>query len=136
MSDPDVLPSVVRPGPTIKHKRRHTVPRPSTMKEITGGRWTKGEDDQLRRAVKQYGEGDWERLSLEVFDGRRTAVQCIHRWTKVRTVNTVESDPGLGRADHRLLTLGRERRCFARGRRLGRGLRRRTASSSSASTLV
>jgi hypothetical protein len=42
-------------------------------------RWTTFEDQQLRRAIEIYGEGNWVAISKEV--AGRTPQQCLHRWT-------------------------------------------------------
>lgn len=45
------------------------------------GRWSSEEDDQLRRIVPFYGEKQWRKISLHMKG--RTAIQCLHRWTKI-----------------------------------------------------
>lgn len=47
------------------------------------GRWTKEEDIKLRSAVAAVGAKNWKRISQEFLDGRRSDVQCLHRWNKV-----------------------------------------------------
>lgn len=47
------------------------------------GRWTKEEDAKLRSAVAAVGAKNWKRISIEFLDGRRSDVQCLHRWNKV-----------------------------------------------------
>jgi hypothetical protein len=47
------------------------------------GRWTKDEDAKLRAAVAAVGAKNWKRISQEFLDGRRSDVQCLHRWNKV-----------------------------------------------------
>ena len=49
----------------------------------SGGRWTKDEDKRLKEGVKQVGAKNWMRISLEYLGGKRTDVQCLHRWQKV-----------------------------------------------------
>jgi len=44
------------------------------------GRWSKDEDEQLRKAVEAIGPKNWRRISTEFLQGKRSGVQCIHRW--------------------------------------------------------
>jgi hypothetical protein len=44
-------------------------------------RWSEEEDMALVQAVGIYGEGNWS-LIAAVFDGKRNADQCLHRWTR------------------------------------------------------
>ena len=44
-------------------------------------KWSKEEDDALRKAVKLYGAKGWKQISQLLPD--RTDVQCLHRWQKV-----------------------------------------------------
>ena len=50
---------------------------------LGGGKWTKAEDAQLCQAVKAVGPKNWRRISAEFLQGRRSDVQCLHRWQKV-----------------------------------------------------
>ena len=50
---------------------------------INGGRWTKDEDELLTVAVQGIGPRNWKRISKEYMEGKRTDVQCLHRWNKV-----------------------------------------------------
>ena len=47
------------------------------------GRWSKDEDEQLRKAVEAIGPKNWRRISTEFLQGKRSDVQCLHRWQKV-----------------------------------------------------
>ncbi len=49
----------------------------------TGGRWNKTEDSKLRAAVNELGPRNWKKISMVAFGGKRTDVQCLHRWQKV-----------------------------------------------------
>ena len=42
-----------------------------------------GEDDLLRKTVKEHGAKNWKFISLTAFANTRTDVQCLHRWQKV-----------------------------------------------------
>jgi Myb-like DNA-binding domain len=45
------------------------------------GKWTAGEDNMLRAAVKEFGGKYWKKIAERLHD--RTDVQCLHRWQKV-----------------------------------------------------
>ena len=49
-------------------------------KAINRGRWTKEEDEKLRKLVEIHGE-IWDFISSHYSD--RADVQCQHRWNKV-----------------------------------------------------
>ncbi|CAM9558382.1 unnamed protein product, partial [Heterosigma akashiwo] len=44
-------------------------------------KWTPEEDAKLEQIVKQYGAKNWKKVSELL--GKRTDVQCLHRWNKV-----------------------------------------------------
>ena len=55
-----------------------------------GGRWSKLEDDRLRRAIETSEEmlagakhPNWTKIAKTTFDSSRTATQCQSRWEKV-----------------------------------------------------
>ncbi|GBG26897.1 Transcription factor MYB3R-4 [Hondaea fermentalgiana] len=48
-----------------------------------GGRWTREEDAKLREGVTAIGATKWKKISEEYLGGRRSDVQCLHRWQKV-----------------------------------------------------
>ena len=48
-----------------------------------GGRWTKEEDAKLRKGVQAIGATKWKKISEQFLNGRRSDVQCLHRWQKV-----------------------------------------------------
>ena len=58
-------------------------PRKAINPSLGGGKWTKAEDAQLCQAVKAVGPKNWRRISAEFLQGRRSDVQCLHRWQKV-----------------------------------------------------
>lgn len=49
----------------------------------SGGRWTVGEDAALRAGVNEVGAKNWRTISLKYLKGKRSDVQCLHRWQKV-----------------------------------------------------
>ncbi len=48
---------------------------------IKNGKWSEEEDEQLKTLVKTYGCKNWKRVAEEM--PTRSAVQCLHRWTKI-----------------------------------------------------
>jgi len=64
---------------SARSKRKSSEP----TGEGGSGRWTKEEDAKLRSAVAAVGAKNWKRISQEFLDGRRSDVQCLHRWNKV-----------------------------------------------------
>ena len=54
------------------------------------GKWNTQEDRALKKLVEELGSScNWERVSIDLFAGRHTAVQCQARWNKVRWVPLV-----------------------------------------------
>ena len=41
------------------------------------------QDELLRQAVRQMNGKNWKRVSQIAFKGRKSDVQCLHRWQKV-----------------------------------------------------
>ena len=48
-----------------------------------GGKWTAEEDQKLRMGVNAIGPTKWKKISEDYLDGKRSDVQCLHRWQKV-----------------------------------------------------
>mmetsp|Transcript_10981 Transcript_10981/g.19392 ORF Transcript_10981/g.19392 Transcript_10981/m.19392 type:complete len:746 (-) Transcript_10981:167-2404(-) len=51
--------------------------------DSASGRWSKEEDEQLRKAVGDLGARNWKRIASNYLGDKRTDVQCLHRWQKV-----------------------------------------------------
>ena len=66
-----------------KAPRRRKVKEGGSTTTSGGGRWSKDEDEQLRKAVEAIGPKNWRRISTEFLQGKRSDVQCLHRWQKV-----------------------------------------------------
>jgi len=69
-----------------KPKTQRRKRKPNTAKSDDGsggGRWSKDEDEQLKKAVEAIGPKNWRRISKDFLGGRRSDVQCLHRWQKV-----------------------------------------------------
>ena len=48
---------------------------------IKNGKWSSDEDEELSNLVKIYGRKNWKKIASNILG--RTAVQCLHRWTKI-----------------------------------------------------
>lgn len=59
------------------------IERSKNSDTISTGRWTKVEDQLLRKAVAKIGPRNWKRVAHEFLHNTRTDVQCLHRWQKV-----------------------------------------------------
>jgi hypothetical protein len=69
---------------SVRKTEAANASRPQKKKStLGGGKWTKAEDAQLCEAVKAIGPKNWRRISAEFLQGRRSDVQCLHRWQKV-----------------------------------------------------
>lgn len=53
----------------------------SSRKALNKGRWSKDEDDRLKRSVQAHGTSDWAAVAHCFPD--RSDVQCQQRWHKV-----------------------------------------------------
>ena len=49
--------------------------------EAKRGKWTENEDTVLTLAVEEFGTRNWKSVSDKVIG--RSAVQCMHRWSKI-----------------------------------------------------
>jgi len=58
-----------------------SFPSDSSSTERKKGRWTRNEDDLLRVAVEELGDKQWSAIAQRV--SGRSAVQCLHRWSKI-----------------------------------------------------
>jgi len=67
------------PSPSIS-SQASMITSNGTKKAINRGRWTKEEDEKLRRLVEIHGER-WDFIASHFPD--RADVQCQHRWSKV-----------------------------------------------------
>lgn len=60
----------------------------SSKKHVNRGRWTKEEDDKLKKIVSNLPHKDWQAVSAEFPD--RSDVQCQQRWEKVVNPNLIK----------------------------------------------
>ncbi len=51
-------------------------------------RWSKAEDEQLRRIVEVHGPKNWKRIA-EALGPIRTDMQCLHRWNKASALRVL-----------------------------------------------
>lgn len=56
----------------------------TVFSSLPNSRWSKDEDQWLRQGVQDLGPKNWKRISEEYLHNKRTDVQCLHRWQKVR----------------------------------------------------
>jgi len=71
------------PPPPPQSRRRDESSGNSSGNNRDCGKWTKEEDALLRKAVEAIGARNWKRISQEYLSGKRSDVQCLHRWQKV-----------------------------------------------------
>ncbi|XP_038052846.1 myb-related protein A-like isoform X2 [Patiria miniata] len=74
-------------------------------KYINRARWTKDEDDTLRRLVENYGSEDWKHIAS--FFPDRSEMQCYHRWQKALNPELVKG-PWTKEEDDRVTQLVRQ----------------------------
>lgn len=105
-------------GKASDRTARVNPPPRSTSKKL---RWSKADDELLRRTVERMGARNWREIA-KVFGGRRTDVQCLHRCARAPLQQpTPVPDPML------TSDAGGPRSCARAWSRV-RGLRRRTPS--------
>ncbi|XP_022096368.1 myb-related protein B-like isoform X2 [Acanthaster planci] len=71
-------------------------------KHINRGRWTKDEDETLRRVIETYGSEDWKHVAS--FFPDRSEMQCYHRWQKALNPDLVKG-PWTKEEDDRVVQL-------------------------------
>ena len=66
-------------------KNNAIIPKPidaiKNEEEKRTGRWSPEEDELLKKIVPFYGEKQWRKISQHMKG--RSAIQCLHRWTKI-----------------------------------------------------
>uniref|UniRef100_A0A6Q2XL08 Transcriptional activator Myb n=1 Tax=Esox lucius TaxID=8010 RepID=A0A6Q2XL08_ESOLU len=65
-------------------------------------RWTREEDEKLKKLVEHHGSEDWKRIAS--FLPNRTDVQCQHRWQKVLNPELIKG-PWTKEEDQRVIEL-------------------------------
>lgn len=76
----DIDPSL---GEDVGTTEDEDSPDKRSSKYSAGGKWTKYEDECLRQGVEEVGAKNWKAISVHYLKGKRTDVQCLHRWQKV-----------------------------------------------------
>jgi hypothetical protein len=56
-------------------------PETTHFKTEKKGKWSEKEDEQLTKLVKIYNYKNWKSISQHI--PGRSAIQCLHRWTKI-----------------------------------------------------
>jgi hypothetical protein len=62
---------------SVRHNLHNEVIRKTSKK----GKWTSDEDEALNELVILYGTKSWKKISENI--NGRSAIQCLHRWTKI-----------------------------------------------------
>jgi len=70
------------------------------------GKWTEEEDNQLQQIVPIYNERHWRKISQHMQG--RSAIQCLHRWTKILKPGLVKG-PWSVEEDDRLIVWVQEK---------------------------
>lgn len=75
--------SFLEPKQFLKNSVNLKLPIDSFKKEDEKrtGRWSAEEDELLKKIVPFYGEKQWRKISQHMKG--RSAIQCLHRWTKI-----------------------------------------------------
>ncbi|XP_062928278.1 transcriptional activator Myb isoform X3 [Mobula hypostoma] len=78
-------------------------PQPKSCKrQLSKTRWTREEDEKLKKLVEQHGTEDWKIIAN--FLPNRTDVQCQHRWQKVLNPELIKG-PWTKEEDQRVIEL-------------------------------
>uniref|UniRef100_A0A4W3JLG7 Transcriptional activator Myb n=1 Tax=Callorhinchus milii TaxID=7868 RepID=A0A4W3JLG7_CALMI len=78
-------------------------PQPKSCKrQLSKTRWTREEDEKLKKLVEQHGIEDWKVIAN--FLPNRTDVQCQHRWQKVLNPELIKG-PWTKEEDQRVIEL-------------------------------
>ncbi|GFR89352.1 Myb-related protein A-like isoform X2 [Elysia marginata] len=83
----------------------YNLPQVKIKKFINRGKWSKEEDDKLRKVVEAKGFEDWKIVCS--FFADRTDIQCQHRWHKVLNPDLIKG-PWTREEDNRVIQLVRE----------------------------
>ncbi|CAH2285330.1 myb-related A isoform X2 [Pelobates cultripes] len=83
----------------------HEVPVQKGVKKIWNRiKWTRDEDDKLKRLVEQNGTDDWALIACHFLVENRSDVQCQHRWQKVLNPELIKG-PWTKEEDQRVIEL-------------------------------
>ena len=63
-----------------------TTTTSTTGAAAASSRWSREEDDQLRKGVEALGPRDWKRISEDFLGGKRKDIQCYQRWERTLKV--------------------------------------------------
>ena len=93
--------SLLEPNQILKNSAN--IPKPiesiKNDEEKRTGRWSAEEDELLKKIVPFYGEKQWRKISQHMKG--RSAIQCLHRWTKILKPGLVKG-PWTTEEDHKL----------------------------------
>ena len=95
------LQSLLEPKQIAKNSAN--IPKPNDSfkndEDKRTGRWSPEEDELLKKIVPFYGEKQWRKISQHMKG--RSAIQCLHRWTKILKPGLVKG-PWTTEEDHKL----------------------------------
>ncbi|KAL8609077.1 hypothetical protein ACOMHN_033670 [Nucella lapillus] len=83
----------------------YNLPQVKGKKVVNRGKWTKEEDEKLRKVVEAKGLHDWKAVSSYFQD--RTDIQCQHRWHKVLNPDLIKG-PWTKEEDNKVIHLVQE----------------------------
>ncbi|KAK7478599.1 hypothetical protein BaRGS_00030131 [Batillaria attramentaria] len=83
----------------------YNLPQVKGKKVVNRGKWTKEEDEKLRKVVEAKGLHDWKSVSSYFQD--RTDIQCQHRWHKVLNPDLIKG-PWTKEEDNKVIHLVQE----------------------------
>ncbi|XP_025085678.1 myb-related protein A-like isoform X2 [Pomacea canaliculata] len=83
----------------------YNLPQVKGKKVVNRGKWTKDEDEKLRKIVEAKGLHDWKVVSSFFQD--RTDIQCQHRWHKVLNPDLIKG-PWTKEEDNKVIHLVQE----------------------------
>ncbi|XP_061425248.1 transcriptional activator Myb isoform X4 [Lethenteron reissneri] len=84
------------------HDYETSLQKESGKRPGSKARWSREEDDLLKRLVEKHGNGDWKFIAN--FFTNRSDVQCLHRWQKVLNPELIKG-PWTKEEDHKVIEL-------------------------------
>ncbi|CAL1529585.1 unnamed protein product [Lymnaea stagnalis] len=93
------------PDDTEPMDHDYNLPQVKIKKFINRGKWSKEEDEKLRKIVEAKGFHDWKVVCSFFVD--RTDIQCQHRWHKVLNPDLIKG-PWTREEDNRVIQLVNE----------------------------
>jgi|TARA_B100000780_G_scaffold227978_1_gene167308 hypothetical protein len=73
-----------------------------TSGSSSGAKWPRAEDECLRKLIEQFGDSDWNAVSIRMEISHRSEQECQARWIKIRNHTRGPWTPD---EDQRMITL-------------------------------